>query len=109
VEVDVRLALGDLSVEEARDYLVATVPMDTATAAEEAASFAANPGQGLSYQVGKSQIQRLLADAKRLRGASFSLQELHDYLWLNGNVPISLLRLEYLGLGDDLQRARLQA
>jgi hypothetical protein len=105
VEVDVRLALGDLSVEEARDYLVAAVPMDVATAAEEAASFAANPGQGLSYQVGKAQIQRFLAAAKRLQGEGFSLQAFHDYLWLNGNVPISLLQLEYLGSAECLGQA----
>ena len=32
------------------------------------AMFAANPGQGLNYQVGKSQIQRFLADAMRAHG-----------------------------------------
>jgi uncharacterized protein (DUF885 family) len=79
--------------------------MDVATAAEEAASFAANPGQGLSYQVGKAQIQRFLAAAKPLQGEGFSLQAFHDYLWLNGNVPISLLQLEYLGSAECLGQA----
>jgi len=25
------------------------------------------------------------------------MQEFHDYLWKNGNVPLSLLRFEFLG------------
>jgi hypothetical protein len=45
VEVDVRLAAGDMTLGEARDHLAASVPMDLGTAAEEAASFAASPGQ----------------------------------------------------------------
>ena len=45
VEVDIRLALGDLSVEEAADLLATRVPMDRPTAWEEAAFFAGNPGQ----------------------------------------------------------------
>ena len=97
VEVDVRLATGDMTLADARDYLASAVPMDTVTAAEEAASFAASPGQGLSYQVGKRQIQRLLADAVRAQGDRFDLRRFHDTLWLNGNVPIELQRLELLG------------
>lgn len=96
VEVDVRLALGDIGLDEARDYLATNAPMDLATAAEEAASFAASPGQGLSYQAGKTQIQSLFAEVVMECGRSFDLQDFHDYLWLNGNVPISLLRVEYL-------------
>ena len=41
VEVDVRLARGEFTLEQAADYLQRTVPMDRATALEEAASFAA--------------------------------------------------------------------
>ncbi|MDA8354929.1 MAG: DUF885 family protein [Actinomycetota bacterium] len=99
VEVDVRLATGDMTLDEARDFLVVTVPMDVATATEEAALFASTPGQGLSYQVGKSQIQRLLADAARVQGRDFDLKRFHDSLWQNGNVPIALQRLELLGGG----------
>jgi len=101
VEVDVSLALGEMSIEEAANYLEHRVPMDRGTAREEAAFFAATPGQGLTYQVGKSQILHFLADASRLGGEDFDLQQFHDYLWLNGNVPISLLRFERTGLRDE--------
>ena len=30
------------------------------------------------------------------------LQRLHDQVWVNGNVPIALLRWELLGLTDEL-------
>ena len=40
--------------------------------------------------------------AVRVRGAGLDLQALHDELWVNGNVPIALLRWELLGLTDEL-------
>jgi hypothetical protein len=104
VEVDVRLATGDFSIEQAADYLARTVPMDRATALEEAVFFAFNPGQAITYQVGKLQILEFLADAKLDRGDGFSLREFHDFLMRNGNVPIALQRWEYLGRQDAVYR-----
>jgi uncharacterized protein (DUF885 family) len=97
VEVDVRLALGEFTLAEAADYLERTVPMDRASALEEAALFASTPGQAISYQIGKLDLVRLLADARRRDGATFSLQRFHDAIWRNGNVPFSLQRWELLG------------
>src|SRR6185436_6269104 len=84
VEVDVRLATGEFSIAQAADYLARTVPMDQATALEEAAWFAAGPGQAITYQIGTLQILRLLADARRLRGDAFDLRAFHDFVWTNG-------------------------
>lgn len=106
VEVDIRLATGDFTIEEAGDYLARTVPMDRETAMIEATFFASSPGQGISYQVGKLQILRFLADARLDQGDSFSLRNFHDYLMANGNLPISLQRWEYLGRDDELQRLK---
>jgi uncharacterized protein (DUF885 family) len=103
VEVDVKLALGIFTIGQAADYLANYVPMDQKTAEEEAASFAVGPGQAISYQIGKVQIMRFLADARLKQGDAFNLRAFDDYLWKNGNVPIVLLRWEYLGLDDDLQ------
>jgi len=36
------------------------------------------------------------ADARLNQKEKFSLRAFHDYLWKNGNVPIALLRWEYL-------------
>jgi uncharacterized protein (DUF885 family) len=103
VEVDVKLALGLFTIGQAADYLARYVPMDQKTAEEEAAGFATGPGQAISYQIGKVQIMRFLADARLKQGDAFNLRTFDDYLWKNGNVPIVLLRWEYLGLDDDLQ------
>ena len=97
VEVDVRLALGEFTLEQAADYLARTVPMDNATAHEEAARFASTPGQAITYQIGKLQILKLLADARRKQADRFSLRAFHGSVWLNGNVPLSLQRWEMLG------------
>lgn len=104
VDIDVNLALGNYSIEEAGKYLSETVPMDEATGTDEAAFFAYNPGQAISYQIGKMQIMKLIADAKILLGDKFSLRDYHDYMMLNGNVPISLQRWEYLGLKDEIEK-----
>jgi uncharacterized protein (DUF885 family) len=103
VEVDGKLALGEFSLDQAAAYLKNTVPMDSDTAKGEAAMFATTPGQAISYQIGKLQIYKFLADAHRQKGNSFSLRVFHDFLWQNGNVPIALQRWEFLGLRDEIQ------
>jgi uncharacterized protein (DUF885 family) len=102
VTVDVGLATSAMSIEDAARALQSQVPMDEATAREEAAFFAETPGQALTYQIGKTQVIALIADAVRLRGPELDLQALHDAIWRNGNVPVALLRWELLGLTDEL-------
>ncbi|MFD7168157.1 DUF885 family protein [Streptomyces violascens] len=108
-EIDIALALGELTLREAAEVLAEAVPMDRATAWQEATFFAGNPGQGLSYQTGKLQILDLLATCARDRGDAFDLKAFHDRLWCEGNVPLALQRWELLGLRDHLDRADLLA
>jgi len=102
VSVDVRLALGQLTIDTAAEELARRVPMDVETARDEAAMFASEPGQAITYQVGKLEILRFLADARVQHGARFGLRAFHDALWLEGNVPISLQRWQALGLRDEI-------
>jgi uncharacterized protein (DUF885 family) len=104
VEVDIKLATGEFSIEQAADYLAHTVPMDRDTAAQEAIFFAFNPGQAIGYQIGKIQIEKFLTDARLDRGDAFSLRQFHDFLLQNGNVPIALQRWEYLDRDDEIRR-----
>ena len=97
VEVDVKLATGEFTIEQAADYLARTVPMDRGTAHAEAALFASTPGQAITYQIGKLQVLRFLAEARRAKGDAFDLRAFHDFVWKNGNVPIALQQWEYLG------------
>jgi hypothetical protein len=102
VEVDVKLALGEFTLQQAADYLERTVPLDKTTALEEAAMFASTPGQAISYQIGKLQITQLLSDARRAQGADFSMIRFNDFVWNNGNVPIALQRWELLHDATDV-------
>jgi uncharacterized protein (DUF885 family) len=97
VKVDVKLALGEFTLQQAADYLASTVPMDKHTALDEAAMFSSTPGQAISYQIGKLQIVEMLSDARRKEGKDFSMLKFNDFVWNNGNVPISLQRWEMLG------------
>ena len=78
--------------------------MDYETALQEAVFFAFHPGQAITYQIGKLQILRFLADARLDQGNDFSLRRFHDFLMKNGNVPIALQRWEYLGRKDAVHR-----
>jgi len=109
VEVDVKLALGEFTIDQAAEYLRKTVPMDSETAHAEASAFASTPGQAISYEIGKLLIYDFLASAQRQKGDAFNLRAFHDFLWQNGNVPITLQRWEYLGLKDQVEAVdRLQ-
>ena len=97
VEVDVKLALGEFTLEQAAKYLEEKVPMDEQTARQEAIAFCTSPGGAMTYQIGKLQILKFLADARMQQGDKFNLRAFHDFLWKNGNVPIALQEWEYLG------------
>ncbi|PYK30165.1 MAG: DUF885 domain-containing protein [Verrucomicrobia bacterium] len=102
VEVDVKLALGQFKLDDAAKYLHDKVPMDQETARQEAIAFATGPGQAIDYQIGKLQIVKFLALARMKQSDRFSLRAFHDFLWKNGNVPISLQRWEYLNDPSDV-------
>src|SRR6266513_285614 len=96
VEVDVKLALGEFTLDQAAKYLQEKVPMDEQTARQEAIAFSTGPGQAITYQIGKLQIMKFLAEARLQQGDKFNLRAFHDFVWKNGNVPIELQRWEYL-------------
>ena len=104
VEVDVKLALGEFTLEQAAKYLQEKVPMDASTARQEAIAFSTGPGQALTYQIGKLQIIKFLADARMQQGEKFNLRAFHDFVWKNGNVPIALQCWEYLGTTDEVRK-----
>jgi uncharacterized protein (DUF885 family) len=104
VEVDVKLALGEFTLEQAAKYLQEKVPMDEQTARQEAIAFSTGPGQAITYQIGKLQIMKFLADARMQQGDKFNLRAFHDFVWKNGNVPIALQRWEFLGDASDVPK-----
>jgi len=99
---DVKIALGVFTLEQAADFLEHNVPMNHTDALQEATEMIENPGQKITYQAGKLQILEMLAEARLKQGDKFSLRDFHDFLWLNGNVPIVLQQWELLGDDKDL-------
>jgi uncharacterized protein (DUF885 family) len=104
VEVDVKLALGEFTLDQAAKYLQGKVPMDENTARQEAIAFSTGPGQAITYQIGKLQIMKFLADARMQQGEKFNLRAFHDFVWKNGNVPIALQEWEFLGDAGDVPK-----
>ena len=78
VDIDVNLALGNYSIEQAGAYLASTVPMDKPTAIHEARFFAMTPGQAISYQIGKLQILNFVADAKIEKGETVKYKSVFE-------------------------------
>ena len=109
VEVDVKLAIGEFTLEQAAKYLQEKVPMDEQTARQEAIAFSTGPGQAITYQIGKLQILKFLADARMHLGDKFNLRAFHDFVWKNGNVPIALQEWELLGDANGKASMRLSA
>jgi hypothetical protein len=84
-EVDVRLATGEFSIAQAADYLEKTVPMDRATALEEAAAFA-GPGSGDHLSDRQAPDHPHAGDAAASKAIA-STSARHDFVWKNGNRP----------------------
>ncbi len=106
VEVDVRLAIGEFTLDQAAKYLQEKVPMDEQTARQEAIAFSTGPGQAIGYQIGKLQIIKFLSEARMQQGDKFNLRAFHDFVWKNGNVPIALQQWEYLRGSTDSAAVR---
>jgi Bacterial protein of unknown function (DUF885) len=104
IELDVKMATGEFTIEQGAAFLEKELGLGLKMGTEGATMFASWPGVLVAYQTGKTDILRFLADTKRKQGADFKLRAFHDFLWKNGNVPIALLRLEYLGSADDIER-----
>jgi uncharacterized protein (DUF885 family) len=107
VIADVKVALGEFSLKEAAEFLQHNVPMSADGARYEVVEMSEWPGQKISYQIGKLQIMQLLSDARLKQGEAFDVRKFHDYVWLNGNVPIALQRWELLGIDTDLTSAEV--
>lgn len=106
IELDIRMALGEFTLEEAAAFLDKEVGVGMKMGLGGATMFASWPGVVVGYQTGKTDILRFVSDARRQQGTSFDLQTLHNFLWQNGNMPLALQRWEYLGLKDDIDRVR---
>jgi hypothetical protein len=105
VPADVWLQTRQMDVEQVIAYWLPRVPfLDANVARVDAEIYLRRPpGYGIGYTIGSLQMQRLLADCKRLQGDDFDLKAFHDTLMASGRLPLSLLRWEMTGLDDEVK------
>jgi len=90
--LDVRMHRGELSVEEATDFLQTETGFQRSNAAAEVEWYTYRPTYPLSYLLGRTLLLGLRADEQRRLGDAFSLKGFHDTLLRNGSLPISFHR-----------------
>ncbi|HUR15645.1 MAG TPA: DUF885 family protein, partial [Candidatus Limnocylindrales bacterium] len=90
--LDIRLHRGELTVEEATDFLVEQTGFERPQAAAEVNRYTYTPSYQLSYLLGKVLLLRLREDERRRLGSDFSLKSFHDALLREGSLPISFQR-----------------
>jgi uncharacterized protein (DUF885 family) len=98
--LDVRMHRGELSVEEATEFLVRETAFERPNARAEVLRYTFTPTYQLSYLLGKLLILRLRSEAERRLGSAFRLREFHDTLLGNGSLPISFHRRLLAELGS---------
>jgi uncharacterized protein (DUF885 family) len=90
--LDVRMHRGELSVEEATDFLVGHTSFERANARAEVNRYTYTPTYPLSYLLGRVLLLQLRADEQERLGDRFDLRAFHDSLLANGSLPISFQR-----------------
>jgi uncharacterized protein (DUF885 family) len=90
--LDVRMHRGEVSIDEAAEFLVAETGFERPNALAEARRYTYTPTYNLSYLLGKVLLLGLRDEERRLLGPAFSLRAFHDTLLRGGSLPISFHR-----------------
>jgi uncharacterized protein (DUF885 family) len=90
--LDVRMHRGELTVDEATNFLVEHTGFERPNAHAEVQWYTYRPTYPLSYLLGRTLLIGLREDEQRRLGERFSLKGFHDTLLQNGSLPISFHR-----------------
>jgi uncharacterized protein (DUF885 family) len=83
---------GEVTVDEATDFLVEHTRFERPNAHAEVQWYTYRPTYPLSYLLGRTLLLELRADEQARLGDAFSLKAFHDTLLRNGSLPISFHR-----------------
>jgi len=97
--LDIRMHRGELTIDEATDFLVEQTGYARSNARAEVDWYTYRPTYPLSYLLGRTLILQLRADEQRRLGDRFSLKAFHDTLLRNGSLPVSFHRRVLAGEG----------
>ncbi|PCN50772.1 hypothetical protein B6U99_02680 [Candidatus Geothermarchaeota archaeon ex4572_27] len=92
VILDVKLATGEMSFEEAVEFLVREVGMDREAAAAEVKRYTLTPGYQLAYLVGKHMLVKLREEVRRVLGEKYNDYRFHEVVLKSGGLPYKYLR-----------------
>ena len=96
VVIDLELHLGFMELPQAVDFLATEAHMNRREADLECRRYAEEPGQAMSYLLGKREVTRLAETYREQRGGS--LKRFHDELLSWGSLPPAVIAWG-MGLG----------
>ncbi len=96
IVVDVKLQTGQFSYDQAVAWMSQTLDSDTNYIKTEVLRYTGDPGQPMSYLMGKRAIMKLRNEVMAREGDSFTLKSFHDRLLSEGSIPVSLIRKKML-------------
>ncbi|HEX4511790.1 MAG TPA: DUF885 domain-containing protein [Burkholderiaceae bacterium] len=96
VIVDIRLATGEWTVDQAAVFFEAQTGFTKDASIAAVSGFALHPGYVVSYTVGRLQLETLLSDYQLRMGARGTLHDFHDRLLSYGTVPFAVVGPELL-------------
>lgn len=103
-KAEAKLHANEWTIDQAVKFMVEKVPyMDDDVARVDAEIYLKRPTYGLSYQMGKMQMLKLVGDRKHQLGDKFNLKDFHDQFMAAGTIPISLIRWEMTGRDDEVK------
>jgi uncharacterized protein (DUF885 family) len=91
VVVDTKLQRGEMSFDEAVDFMVENARLERVNAEAEVKRYAATPVQPSSYMIGMKAILRVRQSEEERLGDKFELREFHNRLLSIGSVAPSLI------------------
>ena len=104
---ELKVQANEWSFDEALASLAGRTPYwmekDDDTARYDMALYLRQPGLGLNYYFGKTQLEELLAEVALKEGLAFDLKRFHDSFIARGLIPIALTRWEMTGNDDQVR------
>ena len=90
--VDTGLHSLGWSRDTAIAYMHDHSPMSLGQVVNEIDRYIGNPGQAISYMIGRLEINRIRADAERAWGDAFDIRSFHDVVLGSGSITLPSLR-----------------
>jgi len=94
VIIDIKLHCGEMSFDEAVNFLIKEVNMEKENAIAEVKRYTKSPSYQLSYLIGKYLIKKLKREIQEKMGEKYSDKFFHQTILKAGSIPIKYLREE---------------